>query len=170
MILVSFCSCLGPMHWSQVLNREWRCSWSSTGRWCSKYIWAINNSIAFKGATYIRGLPVGCPSETDLKFKSRDVSVARMGLCNCPIILQFNTEHGCDIAVLCAKLQNIWTIGTTVMDKRNFARFQFKMSFGRISYTAQHPRFGAHKPNGLLAPFARSIISNILLAVLFSPF
>ena len=31
MFLVSSCSCLCPIQWSQVLSREWRCSWSSTG-------------------------------------------------------------------------------------------------------------------------------------------
>ena len=29
-LLFSPCSCLGPIHWSQVLSRELRCSWSST--------------------------------------------------------------------------------------------------------------------------------------------
>ena len=32
MFLVSSCSCLCPIHWSQVFNREWRCSWSSADR------------------------------------------------------------------------------------------------------------------------------------------
>ena len=41
--LVSSCSCLCPIHWCQVLSREWRCSWSSTDRRCSKYNWEINN-------------------------------------------------------------------------------------------------------------------------------
>ena len=27
-LLVSSCSCPCPIHWSQVLSREWRCSWS----------------------------------------------------------------------------------------------------------------------------------------------
>ena len=58
MILVSSCSCLCPIHWSQVLSREWRCSWGSADRRCSNYIWVINNFIAFSGATYIRGLTV----------------------------------------------------------------------------------------------------------------
>ena len=58
MILVSSCSCLGPIHWSQVLSREWRCSWSSADRRCPNYIWGINNLIAYKGATYIRDLTV----------------------------------------------------------------------------------------------------------------
>ena len=52
------CSCLCPIHWSQVLSWEWRCSWSSADRRCSNYIWVTNNLIAYKGATYIRGLMV----------------------------------------------------------------------------------------------------------------
>ena len=50
--------CLCPIHWSQVLSQEWRCSWSSTDRQCSKYIWVINNFIAYWGVTYIGGLRV----------------------------------------------------------------------------------------------------------------
>ena len=58
MILVSSCCCLWPIHWSQVLSREWRCSWSSADRRCSNYIWVIDNFIAFSCASYIRGLTV----------------------------------------------------------------------------------------------------------------
>ena len=47
MCLISSCSCLCPMHWSQVLSWEWRCSWSSADRRCSNYIWVINNFIAY---------------------------------------------------------------------------------------------------------------------------
>ena len=56
--LVSSCSCLCPIHWSQVLCRERRCSWSSADRRCSNYIWAINHFIAYRGAPYIRGFTV----------------------------------------------------------------------------------------------------------------
>ena len=56
MFLVLSCICLCPIHWSQVLSREWRCSWSSADRQWSKYIWVINNFIAYWGAFYIRGL------------------------------------------------------------------------------------------------------------------
>ena len=56
------CSCLCPIHWSQVLSREWKCSWSSADRRCSNYIWVINNFIAYEGATYIRCLTVCIPS------------------------------------------------------------------------------------------------------------
>ena len=41
---------------SQVLSREWRCSWSSADRRCSNYIWVISNCIAYLGVAYIRGL------------------------------------------------------------------------------------------------------------------
>ena len=43
------CSCLCPIHWCQVLSREWRCSWSSADgdRRFSNYIWVINNFIAY---------------------------------------------------------------------------------------------------------------------------
>ena len=47
MFLVSFCSCLYSIRWSQVLSREWRCSWSSADRRCSNYIWMIDNLIAY---------------------------------------------------------------------------------------------------------------------------
>ena len=43
----AFCNCLCPFHWSQVLSREWRCSWSSADRRCSNYFWVINNFIAY---------------------------------------------------------------------------------------------------------------------------
>ena len=58
MFLVSFCSCLCPIYWSQVLSWEWWCSWSSADRWCSNYIWVINNFIAHLGVPYIRGSTV----------------------------------------------------------------------------------------------------------------
>ena len=58
MFLVSSCSCLCPIHWSQVSSREWRCSWSSADRRCSNYIWVIVNFIGYQGASYIRDLMV----------------------------------------------------------------------------------------------------------------
>ena len=56
--LVSFCSCLCAIYWSQVFSREWRCSWSSADRRCSNCSWLVNISIAYKGALYIRDLTV----------------------------------------------------------------------------------------------------------------
>ena len=58
MFLISSYSCICAIYWSQVFSREWRCSWSSADRRCSNYIWVINNCIAYKGATYIRGFTV----------------------------------------------------------------------------------------------------------------
>ena len=43
------------------------------------------------------------------------------------------------VSLLWARLQNDWTTETDVMDEKDFARFDFKMSFGRISFTAQPP-------------------------------
>ena len=38
MFLILSCSCLCPIHWSQVLSWDWRCSWSNADRQCSNYI------------------------------------------------------------------------------------------------------------------------------------
>ena len=57
MLFVSPCRYLCPIHWSQVLSREWR--WRcSTCRRCSNYFWVINSFIAYKGAVWIRYLTV----------------------------------------------------------------------------------------------------------------
>ena len=48
MSLLSSCICLCPIHWSHVLSREWRCSWSSADRRCSNYIWVINKFIVWR--------------------------------------------------------------------------------------------------------------------------
>ena len=71
MFLVSSCSCLCPVHWRQVLSREWRCSWNSADRRCSNYIWVINNFIAEPGHQQPWCLPV---------FSPRRVIVRRAGL------------------------------------------------------------------------------------------
>ena len=58
MFLVSICSHLCPIHWRQLLSREWRCGWSNADRRCSNDIWVTNTFIAYQGATYIRGLTI----------------------------------------------------------------------------------------------------------------
>ena len=58
MFLVSSCRCLCPIHWSMVLFREWRYSWSSADRRYCIYILVINKFIAYYVATYVRGLSV----------------------------------------------------------------------------------------------------------------
>ena len=66
MFHISSCSCLCPIQWSQVLSREWRYSWSSADRWCSNYIWVIDNFIAHYSASYIRDLTVHPISSTPI--------------------------------------------------------------------------------------------------------
>ena len=68
MFLVLSCSCLCTIHWSHVLSREWRCSWSSADRQCSIYIWVINNNIAYKGASYIRDFMVFAFAIVEMKW------------------------------------------------------------------------------------------------------
>ena len=59
--------------------------------------------------------------------------------------------------VLYTKLQIDWTSTTDVMDERDFARFEFKMSFGRISDIAQHPWFGS---NILMQPVFQNFLTS----------
>ena len=65
--LVLSCSFLYPIHWSQVLSREWRCSWSSADRRFSDYIRVINNFIMplplGAGGIMFSGCPSVRPSE-----------------------------------------------------------------------------------------------------------
>ena len=58
MIVFLYCSCLWPIHWSQVLSWVWKYSWSNANRGCFNYIWVINNFIANSDATDIRCLTV----------------------------------------------------------------------------------------------------------------
>ena len=57
----------------------------------------------------------------------------------------FCTEHGSDTAVLCAKLQNDWATEAAIIDEQIFLRFQFQMSFKRISYIATAACFPKRK-------------------------
>ena len=72
LFLTSSFNCLCPIHWNQVKSQEWRSSWSNTDRWCSNYIWVINNFIAYQGATYIRGFMVPT-SGNDILISSMDM-------------------------------------------------------------------------------------------------
>ena len=66
----------------------------------------------------------------------REISFAYNSCSSWPIALTFCTKHGSITAVLSAKFQTDWTIETDAMDEPDFARFEFKMNFGRISYKA----------------------------------
>ena len=37
MLLISCCSCICPIHWSQVLSREWRCNWTGAAPTTSEW-------------------------------------------------------------------------------------------------------------------------------------
>ena len=74
------CCCLCAIYWSQMLSREWRCSWSSTDRQCSNYIWVVNKFITYQGVSYIRDLTVTRMTNTKLinslyteSFKKKNV-------------------------------------------------------------------------------------------------
>ena len=108
MILVSSCSCLCPIHWSQVWSREWRCSWSSADRRCSNYIW-VKSTILLptKSASYIRGLtvrlscpnPLICENMCTIAFFSHDYY-----RCNMAISLKVEIESWAKLWIPCALL------------------------------------------------------------------
>ena len=92
MLLVSSCSCLCPIQWSQLLSREWRCSLSSADRRCSNYIWVIDHLIAYWGVSYIRDLTVVCippGAETGLFWGK----LAGCNCCWCPGSLRRQTWY-----------------------------------------------------------------------------
>ena len=60
MFLVSSCSCLCPIHWSHVLRREWKCSWSGTDR---RSLLSTRVRLISEVWSY-----VGCVSEVTAKF------------------------------------------------------------------------------------------------------
>ena len=53
----------------------------------------------------------------------------------------WHLAQGTEVSLSCTKQNflNDWTTEWDVMDERDFARFQFKMSFGLISYFAHRP-------------------------------
>ena len=74
---------------------------------------------------------------------------------NNPIVLKFCTEHGSITVVLCAKFQYDWTTETNVMDERYFSRFEFEISFRRIS-AKTHGRYSPLGQGGFWIPIALS--------------
>ena len=80
-------------------------------------------------------------SETHLKLKSREISLGHNLLFMCQIVLKFRTYHCSFVAGFCTNYQNDLTTETDVLDERDFARFEFMMSFGRITDTETAPWF-----------------------------
>ena len=91
---------------------------------------------------------IGYPSETHLKPKSREISLAHDLFLSYAIVLKFFTEHGSGAAVFCATFGNEWSTEVWIIGNRDFARFGFKMSFcfWWISYITQHPWFSQNHP------------------------
>ena len=80
-VLVSSCRRHCPIHWSQVLGREWRWSWSSADMRCYNFIWVINNFIAYLCASYIRGLTVHVPHYSDVTWAWRCPITGKSAAC-----------------------------------------------------------------------------------------
>ena len=108
MILVSSCRCVCPIHWSQVLIRDWRCSWSSANRRCSKYIWVIANFISYWGASYIRGLTVFYY----LVANSLGLLVAAQCLYSCWRYLTVGRRSWTGAAVWTWSIEILWKLST----------------------------------------------------------
>ena len=68
-----------------------------------------------------------------------EISFARNVRFSCQLVLQLYTEHGSDIVVIYAKFQYDWVTEKWFICIRYFTRFWFKMSFRRISHSAQSP-------------------------------
>ena len=79
------------------------------------------------------------PSETHPKIKILQNIFAHNLLISCSYILQFSTEHGNDIAGLCAKLQNDNTTEMTIMDEF-FVRLEFNINFRRDILNGESPQ------------------------------
>ena len=82
---------------------------------------------------------IGYPSETHLQLKSRDISFVHYISFSRSIIKFFCLVHDNDTAVPCAKCQDDSNIQMDVLNDGIFAKFEFKMRFGQISYIEQHP-------------------------------
>ena len=74
------------------------------------------------------------PPETHFKPKSYDISFVHNVFLSSAIISKFCTKHDSVTVVLWAKCRSDWRRETDGMDERDFARLEFKMSFGRTFY------------------------------------
>ena len=80
---------------------------------------------------------IGYPSETHRKLGSHKISFAHNLFIRYPIVLKFCTEHGVD-ATLCKISKRLDNLNGFKVEW-DFARLEFKMSFGRTSHVAQQP-------------------------------
>ena len=78
------------------------------------------------------------PSETHFKLKHHETLFGHIICLRNPIVLKFCTEQWYCRAM--CKIPRRLDYLNGCYGRRDFARFGFKMSFGRMSYIAQHPR------------------------------
>ena len=71
-----------------------------------------------------------------VKLKYREFSFAYNLLLNNQIVLKMYTKHSSIIVVLFANFQSNLAVELDILDERDFARCDFNVSFGRISYIA----------------------------------
>ena len=160
MFFVSSCSCLCSIHWSQVLSWEWRCSWSSTDRQCSNYIWVINNFIAYKGTTYIRGFTVGntaftCVTEVcqladvfeeGLVVDHIHQGIMFLGICIQPfcVPLQSVLQGAMGTVLVCGIVRVVVDVAHMVCDGKPFLNHQVRVS---ITSRSTPPEVIHHGPD-----------------------
>ena len=106
---------------------------------------ASTNTCHFPSTEFGRWLArvlcnIGNLAKSREKPISREISSVHNSRYICPIGLRFCAEHGSDTVVLCAQFQSDRSTEAWVVGKRDFARFELKMNFRRISYIAQGPR------------------------------
>ena len=93
---------------------------------------------------------MGYPCEAHLKLKSREVSFAHKCITYYSITRSFyeslyrTRQSHCRVLCKISKWLAEWNggYGRTSWDERDFARFEFKMNFGRISYIVNVECFG----------------------------
>ena len=109
-----------------MISPEWRCSWSSADRRCSNYIWVIDNVIAYKGASCIRGFTVF------LSFRIEEYGRNQQGCVIWELYQSLCNLTGPSAAALPRSVSNfkaIWSLSHTITRLRDFARFGGKTSY-----------------------------------------
>ena len=103
------------------------------------------------------GCNIGYHTETHLKLKSREISVAHNLFLSSQVDLEFCAEYGGDTVVSYGNCQNDWASEIDVLNKRYFTRFELRMSFGRIFCIAAILRM-CYYPQSLVGQFVLSIL------------
>ena len=111
-------------------------------------VWPTTHMYGLQGTVAIWGIP----PKVILQFKFHEISFIHNILVRCTIVLEFCTEHGSIIAVLCTKFQNNWATEKSVTGKQVLS---FCRDLGGISYIVTDVT--THGPNSNL-PTPRSLM------------